>query len=172
FLAGVTTAPRLLLDDVPFHLYDRFGVEAPPHRWQFHFVEHHIAHAASAFLPSPFERAAILTLDGAGEKATTMMGVGRGLEMEKLQEVELPNSLGKLYEVVTWYLGFMNNSDEYKVMALASYGQPRFADAFRSLVRWSGDGRYEIDQDGLDELCGPRRRPRAPLEPRHFDLAA
>jgi carbamoyltransferase len=172
FMAGVTAAPRLLLEDVPWHLLPRFDIEAPPHRWKFHFVEHHIGHAASAFLPSPFESAAILTLDGAGEKVSTLLGVGRGSAMEKLHEVEMPHSLGKFYELVTWYLGFLNNSDEYKVMALASYGTPRYADSFRTLLRWSDDARYEIDLERIDALCGPPRARNAPFEERHFDIAS
>jgi carbamoyltransferase len=172
FLAGVTAAPRMLLDDVPWHLRARFAGDRSAHRWQFHCVEHHVAHAASAFLPSPFERAAVLTLDGRGEHTSTLLAVGHGGTLDKLQEVHSPHSLGVLYERVTEHLGFRRGSDEYKVMALASYGQPRHADAFRSLFRWCSDGRYELRPARLEDLCGPPRAPRAPLEPRHFDVAA
>jgi carbamoyltransferase len=173
-IGGIGLAPHLLLDEVPWHLSDRWRSEGgrSVHQWQFHFVEHHIAHAASAFLPSPFERAAILTLDGAGEEVTTLMGVGRGAEMEKLQEVKLPNSLGKFYEKVTTQLGFQSATDEYKVMALASYGEPRYADEFRSLLRWLDDGRYEILDTPLREFCGTQRIRNTPIEQRHFDIAA
>jgi carbamoyltransferase len=174
FMHGVLSAPRFLLQDVPYHLMPRFEIESPKHRWEFHFVEHHIAHAASAFLPSPFDRAAILCLDGAGEKVTTLMGAGRGTDIEKLQEVKMPHSLGKFYEMVTWYLGFLPSSDEYKVMALASYGKPRYADQFRTLVRFLGDGRFEIGPvyEVLEKVCAPRRERREPFETRHYDIAA
>ena len=172
FLAGVTAAPRMLLDDVPWHLRRRFGGDRSEHGWQFHWVEHHIAHAASAFLPSPFERAAVLTLDGRGERVSTLLGTGRGTTMEKLQEVELPHSLGILYELVTEHLGFLRSSDEYKVMALASYGRPRFAGRLRERLRWSDDGRYAIDCSDPEELFGPRREPGSPFDDHHFDVAA
>jgi carbamoyltransferase len=168
FLAGVTAAPRMLRDDVPWSLRTRFTGPTP----RFHFVEHHIAHAASAFLPSPFERAAILTLDGRGETISTLLAAGAGARMRKLQEVRLPNSLGLLYERVTEHLGYLRSSDEYKVMALASYGQPRFADALRPLVRTLGDGRYEIAPLDLAALFGPARAPGEPLDDRHADIAA
>ena len=97
FMAGVTAAPRMLLDDVPWHLRERFSGDRASHGWQFHFVEHHVAHAASAYFPSPYDSAAILTLDGRGECASTYMGVGRCTDLDKLLEVVLPNSLGQLY---------------------------------------------------------------------------
>jgi carbamoyltransferase len=177
FLAAVTSAPRTLLEsgEVPWHLWERWGFldqGRGAHQWRFHFVEHHMAHAASAFLPSPFESAAILTLDGAGEKVSTLLGVGRGNALEKLREVEMPHSLGKFYEHITTHLGFLSNSDEYKVMALASYGEPRYAEAFRSNFRWTGDEEFQYWWPWFEELCGPPRRPRAPMEERHFDIAA
>src|SRR5262249_43027896 len=109
----------------PDHLRARFqGVTFDgPFRW--HFEAHHLSHAASAFHASPFPLAAILTLDGRGEKATTGYAVGSGTEIEWLGQVHMPHSLGLLYERVTEYLGFLHSSDEYKVMALASYGEPR-----------------------------------------------
>jgi carbamoyltransferase len=172
FLAGITAAPRMLLDDVPFHLRERLSGSADGHRWRFHFVEHHVAHAASAYYPAPFERAAVLTLDGRGECVSTYLGVGDGLALEKLSEVALPHSLGLLYERVTSHLGFLNSSDEYKVMALASYGSPRYADRFRSLLRWHVDGGYEIAPFDLTELVGPARSPKAAFEAEHFDIAS
>jgi carbamoyltransferase len=172
FLAGITAAPRMLRDDVPFHLRERLNGPADRHRWRFHFVEHHVAHAASAYYPAPFERAAVLTLDGRGECVSTYLGVGDGLHLEKLSEVALPHSLGLLYEQVTSHLGFLNSSDEYKVMALASYGTPRYADRFRSLLRWRDDGGYEIAPHDLAELVGPARSPKGPFEAEHFDIAS
>ena len=172
FLAGITAAPRMLRDDVPFHLKARFNGDAAAHRWRFHFVEHHVAHAASAYYPSPFDRAAIMTLDGRGECVSTFLGLGGGTTMEKLNEVELPHSLGLLYEQVTTHLGFLNSSDEYKVMALASYGEPKYADRFRSLLRWREDGGYEIAPFDLTDLVGPARPPKAPIEAKHFDVAS
>jgi carbamoyltransferase len=172
FLAGVTAAPRMLRDDVPFHLRERLNGGASRHRWRFHFVEHHVAHAASAYFPSPYERAAVLTLDGRGECVSTFLGVGDGLQLEKLNEVALPHSLGLLYERVTSHLGFLNSSDEYKVMALASYGQPRYADRFRAQLRWRDDGGYEILPFDLADLVGPARSPKSPFEDHHFDVAS
>lgn len=172
FLAGVTAAPRMLRDDVPFHLRERLNGPAERHQWRFHFVEHHVAHAASAYFPSPFERAAVLTMDGRGECVSTYLGVGDGLHLEKLHEVALPHSLGLLYEQVTTHLGFLNSSDEYKVMALASYGTPHYAEALRAHLRWHDDGGYEILPMDLADLFGPARSPKAPMEPHHFDVAS
>ena len=92
------------------------------------FAEHHQSHAASAFLPSPFEEAAILTCDGVGEWATTTQGVGRGNSFELIKEIRFPHSLGLLYSAFTYYLGFKVNSAEYKVMGAAPYGEPKYVD--------------------------------------------
>jgi carbamoyltransferase len=113
-----------------------------------------------------------MTLDGRGELISTYLGVGHGDDLEKIQEVALPHSLGLLYERVTTHLGFLNSSDEYKVMALASYGTPRFADGLRGLIRWQGDGRYEIRSTPLEDVIGPARTPRSAFEAVHFDIAA
>ena len=172
FLAGITAAPRMLRDDVPFHLRERMNGAAEWHRWRFHFVEHHVAHAASAYYPAPFKRAAVLTLDGRGECVSTYLGVGDGFQLEKLAEVPLPHSLGLLYERVTSHLGFLNSSDEYKVMALASYGTPRYADRFRAHLRWRDDGGYEILPFDLTELIGAARSPKATFDAVHFDIAS
>ena len=91
------------------------------------FTEHHQSHAASAFYPSPFDEAAVLTMDGVGEWATTSVGVGRGNRLEMLKEIHFPHSLGLLYSAFTYYTGFKVNSGEYKVMGLAPYGEPRYA---------------------------------------------
>jgi carbamoyltransferase len=171
FLSSIVNAPRQLADGAPHHLRERFrGVRLDgPYRW--HFVAHHLAHAASAFHVSPFERAAVLTLDGRGEKATTGYAVGRGTDLEWLGQVHLPHSLGLLYEEVTDHLGFLPSSDEYKVMALASFGKPRYAAEFREIVRLGDDGQYTIGPTRLEERFGPPRRRGGPLDARHFDVA-
>src|ERR1043166_3516806 len=99
------------------------------------YAEHHESHAASAFFPSPFEEAAILTMDGVGEWATASVGAGRGSEIELLKELSWPDSLGLLYSAMTYYTGFKVNSGEYKVMGLAPYGQPKYVDLiYRELM--------------------------------------
>ena len=95
------------------------------------FSEHHLSHAASAFYPSPFERAAVLTMDGVGEWSTTSLAHGNGNKLEVLQEIHFPHSLGLLYSAFTYYTGFKVNSGEYKVMGLAPYGEPRYVDAIK-----------------------------------------
>ena len=92
------------------------------------FSEHHLSHAASAFYPSPFKRAAVLTLDGVGEWTTTSVALGRGRELEVIKELHFPHSLGLLYSAFTYYTGFKVNSGEYKVMGLAPYGKPKYVD--------------------------------------------
>jgi carbamoyltransferase len=169
FLSSVVNAPRHLSGGVPHHLEARFRGSSAA-RFQWHFVPHHLAHAASAYLPSPFGRAAILTLDGRGEVATTAFGIGDGADVEILSQVNMPHSLGILYEQVTDYLGFLHSGDEYKVMALASYGQPRHADDFREIVR-AGEGDYAVCAPKLEERFGPRRLRGSAFEPRHYDLA-
>ena len=142
FLAYVMNAPRQLAGGAPHHLTRRFRGARPdgPYRW--HFVEHHAAHEASAYLAAPFERMAVMTLDGRGERATTTFGLYRDGKYRRLKQVDYPHSLGLLYEDVTRHLGFLHSSDEYKVMALASYGEPRCLEAFRSLLRLDGEGGY------------------------------
>jgi len=151
------------------------------------FTEHHESHAASAFFPSPFEEAAILTLDGVGEWATTTQGFGRGNRITLTQELKFPHSLGLLYSAFTYYCGFRVNSGEYKLMGLAPYGNPTYADAIRKhLVDIKPDGSFRMDQSyfnycqGLTMTSarfhrlfgGPPRRPESQLEPRHMDIAA
>jgi carbamoyltransferase len=171
FLSSIVNAPRHLVGGVPHHLQERLRGARPdgPYRW--HFVAHHLAHAASAFLPSPFGRAAILTLDGRGERATTSYALGDGTRIEWLDQVQMPHSLGILYEQVTGYLGFLHSSDEYKVMALASSGRPRHVAAFREIVRLGAEGRYTIEPPRLEERFGPARRRGGPIESRHLDVA-
>jgi carbamoyltransferase len=173
FLAGIVRAPLFLLGDMPHHLgHLREGLSGPGDLPPFQYVEHHLAHAASAYYVSGFAEAAILTLDGRGELATTLHAVGRGPAIEKLSETCLPHSLGLLYEQVTSYLGFLHSSDEYKVMALASYGDDRYLDRFREMVRVVDEGRYTVTLPDLVSTFGPARRRGEPLEARHFAVAA
>ena len=171
FLSSIVNAPRQLADGAPHHLRARFrGARVDgPYRW--HYVAHHLAHAASAFHCSPFPRAAVMTLDGRGEKATTGYAVGKGTELEWLGQVHMPHSLGILYERVTEYLGFLHSSDEYKVMALASYGRPKHVAAFREIVQLGADGRYTIGPLRLEERFGPARERGGLLGQEHFDIA-
>jgi len=151
------------------------------------FSEHHLSHAASAFYPSPFQRAAVLTMDGVGEWATTSAGVGNGHELEIQKEINFPHSLGLLYAAFTYYTGFKVNSGEYKVMGLAPYGIPKYAQLiYDNLIDLKPDGSFRLNLDyfnyctGLtmtnerfDALFdGAPRMPAAPLEQRHMDLAA
>lgn len=159
-----------------------------PARERLLFGEHHLSHAASAFYPSPFERAAILTLDGVGEWATTSLALGRGDAVTILREIHFPHSIGLLYSAFTHYTGFRVNSGEYKVMGLAPYGEPKYAAAIlEHLVDLKPDGTFRLDlgyfdyctglamtNERFDRLFGgPARRPDAePLTQRHMDLAA
>ncbi|MFO0608337.1 MAG: carbamoyltransferase [Polyangiales bacterium] len=151
------------------------------------FAEHHMAHAASAFYPSPFERAAVLTLDGVGEWATTSLGVGRGASLELFAEIDYPHSLGLLYSAVTSFCGFKVNSGEYKLMGLAPYGEPRFYELLRDkLIDVRDDGSYRLDTsyfgylDGMTMtnerfaalFGGPAREAESRITRREMDLAA
>ncbi|MCY2925438.1 MAG: carbamoyltransferase [Planctomycetota bacterium] len=151
------------------------------------FAEHHESHAASAFFPSPFDRAAILTLDGVGEWATASLGVGEGNRIRVTHELHFPHSLGLLYSAFTYYGGFRVNSGEYKLMGLAPYGEPVYADAIRKhLIDLKDDGSFRMAMryfnycQGLTMTSGrfhrlfggPARKPESPLTQRHMDLAA
>ncbi|RMF45368.1 MAG: hypothetical protein D6753_00330 [Planctomycetota bacterium] len=151
------------------------------------FCEHHESHAASAFFPSPFESAAILTIDGVGEWATTTWGVGQGNRIELKQEMRFPHSLGLLYSAMTYFCGFRVNSGEYKLMGLAPFGRPIYADLIREkLIEVAPDGAFRLNMDyfsycrklrmtdrRLERLLGfPRRQPEAPIRPCDMDLAA
>jgi carbamoyltransferase len=171
FLAGATSAPRLLLDDVPWHLKPRFFSASKPQDWQFHFLSHHLTHAASAYYPAPFTEAAVLTIDGQGGDATTAMYHGKDGKLELLRTVNLPHSLGILYEQLTAYLGFKPSSDEFKVMALASHGTPRFLDVFLEHITLT-EGSFTIRPMNLRQLFGSARERTAALLPEHFDIAA
>lgn len=150
-----------------------------------HYLTHHLCHAAGTFYRSNFERAAILTVDGYGERASTTICRGEGQRIETLLEVEFPHSLGSFYAALTQFLGFKANSGEGKVMGLAAYGQPIYADALRPLIRLH-DGGFELDlsyfsfflprkrryTDKLVRLLGPERAPESALDRRHEDIAA
>jgi carbamoyltransferase len=151
------------------------------------FTEHHESHAASAFFPSPFDEAAILTLDGVGEWATASLGYGRGNRITLTDELRFPHSLGLLYSAFTYFCGFRVNSGEYKLMGLAPYGEPVYAELIREkLIDLKDDGSFRMDMSyfrycqGLvmtsgkfDRLFGgPPRRPEAPLAQREMDMAA
>jgi carbamoyltransferase len=151
------------------------------------FSEHHESHAASAFYPSPFEEAAVLTMDGVGEWATSSYGVGRGKDLELLAELHYPHSLGMLYSAFTYYTGFKVNSGEYKVMGLAPYGEPRYTDLiFDKLLELKEDGSFKLNMEYFNYLHGftmtngafdrlfegPPRKPESPVTQREMDLAA
>src|SRR5437762_13899926 len=119
------------------------------------FSEHHLSHAASAFFPSPFERAAVLTMDGVGEWTTTSVAVGAGNELKVHKEIQFPHSLGLLYSAFTYYTGFKVNSGEYKVMGLAPYGEPRYAQRiYAHLIDVKEDGSFRLDQSYFDYCTG------------------
>ena len=154
---------------------------------RFIFTEHHESHAASAFFPSPFEEAAILTLDGVGEWATASFGSGRGNRIELTHEMHFPHSLGLLYSAFTYYCGFTVNSGEYKLMGLAPFGEPRFVKLImENLLDLKADGSFRMDMryfnycagltmtsPGFDKLFGqPRRKPESEIGAFHMDVAA
>jgi len=155
-------------------------------RFQFHNLEHHLCHAASAFYCSPFEDAVILTLDGAGEDDSCGVFVGEGNRIRRIRKMRYPNSPGHFYCAITSWLGFEPNSDEYKVMGLASYGEPKLLDKVRQTVRVADDGEFRMDFRYYDyplgekvwfseefvRLFGPARRPDEEVTPYHMDVAA
>ncbi|NTV12066.1 MAG: carbamoyltransferase [Zoogloea sp.] len=174
FFAHIVNAPRQLSGGAPHHLRTRFEGE---HHYRWHFVEHHLAHEASAFLAAPFDSSAVITLDGRGERATATLGMWRDGRLTRFRQIDFPHSLGLLYEEVTRYLGFLHASDEYKVMGLASYGEPRHLDFFRDLVVWEGDAGgeevgFRISPPALEARFGPARQPGQPFSAQHFDIAA
>jgi carbamoyltransferase len=161
---------------------DALGIRAP-----VCYVDHHLSHAASAFYPSPFESAAILTIDGVGEHATLTIGHGRGRNIELLREIRYPHSLGLLYSAITQYCGFRVNSGEYKLMGLAPYGEPRFVDLIlEHLIDLKEDGSFALDLDYFAFMAGsamssekmnalfgaPPRQPESRIELLHMDIAA
>ncbi len=169
---------------LPEIIQNELGAEFKGTLW---FADHHQSHAASAFFPSPYEQAAILTLDAVGEWATTSVGLGRGSTVELVHEIRFPHSLGMLYSAFTYYTGFKVNSGEYKLMGLAPYGTPKYADVIREkLVRISDDGSLTLDMSyfnycqGLtmtserfhELFAGPPRKPESFITQKEMDLAA
>ena len=151
------------------------------------FSEHHLSHAASAYFPSPFESAAVLTLDGVGEWTTTSLAIGKRSNLKVIKEIHFPHSLGLLYSAFTYYTGFKVNSGEYKVMGLAPYGDPRYADLItEKLITIAEDGSFQLDMSYFDYATGltmtnkkfdalfggPPRKPETELTQREMDLAA
>ncbi|MDB4926652.1 carbamoyltransferase C-terminal domain-containing protein [Mucilaginibacter sp.] len=170
FITSIVNAPRQLVDGYPHHLQKRF-IGASVNDFEWHFVEHHIAHAASAFHCSPYSHAAVMTMDGRGEKATTSYFTGNDNNLTLIDQVYLPNSLGLLYEEVTTHLGFLHSSDEYKVMALASYGKPEFVNDFREMIRLNNNGHYTIANQNLEQRFGPKRLRHEEFTSHHFNIA-
>ena len=151
------------------------------------FSEHHISHAASAFFPSPFEDAAVLTMDGVGEWTTTSVAIGENNKLKVIKEIHFPHSIGLLYSAMTYYIGFRVNSGEYKVMGLAPYGDPIYAEIIKNkLIKIKEDGSFQLDMSYFDYCTGltmtnnkfhklfgaPPRKPESELTKREMDLAA
>jgi carbamoyltransferase len=170
-------------------LTEKLRAAAPEFDWDHRllFSEHHLSHAASAFFPSPFEDAVILTMDGVGEWATTSAGLGAGNQITMLKEIHFPHSLGLLYSAFTYFTGFRVNSGEYKVMGLAPYGEPRFSKTILDhLIDLKDDGSFRLNQEYFDYCTGlrmtndrfaqlfgvPARKPEELLDQVHMDLAA
>ncbi|MBN2476927.1 MAG: carbamoyltransferase [Pirellulales bacterium] len=194
YLAFAPSGFRSFLTAMPLWLHQKLHLPREIHRGLKHeyrrrcvFTEHHESHAASAFFPSPFQEAAILTLDGVGEWATATCGFGRDNRVTLTQELHFPHSLGLLYSAFTYFCGFRVNSGEYKLMGLAPYGEPRYVDAIRRhLLDLKADGSFRLDMSyfnycqGLRMTSrkferlfgGPPRRPESPLTQREMDLAA
>jgi len=151
------------------------------------FSEHHLSHAASAFFPSPFESAAVLTIDGVGEWTTASLAIGKGRELHIKKEIHFPHSLGLLYSAFTYYAGFKVNSGEYKVMGLAPYGKPKYADLIKEkIINIAEDGTFQLDMSYFNYATGltmtsnkfhnlfgsPPRKPETEITQREMDLAA
>ena len=170
-------------------LRKKFEDKAPDFDWnkKLLFAEHHQSHAASAFYPSPFEQAAILTMDGVGEWTTTSLGIGKGNSVEMTREIHFPHSIGLLYSAFTYYAGFRVNSGEYKVMGLAPYGEPKYAQTILdNVIDVKEDGSFRLDMSYFDYCTGlrmtnskfhdlfgaPPRDPESLLTQREMDLAA
>lgn len=207
FAARRMPSPRLLFDrarnrravgNLQRVFCEHMNVDAGGIRASFHNVEHHRAHLASAFFVSPFENAAILSIDGMGDFTSTMWAAGHGDTFDVLGAINFPHSIGIVYTALSQWLGFRNYGDEGKVMGLASYGEPRFVDKLRRIVRLQVDGTFEIDQgflryqaeggtmtwasgaprigrlysDKLESLIGESRTPGSKLTSYHHDIAA
>ena len=180
----LSCAPRGLKEKLWMrdHLYEKL----PGYEGKIIFPEHHESHAASAFFPSPFPEAAIMTVDGVGEWATTSLGVGRGADLDLLYEIDFPHSLGLLYSAFTYYTGFKVNSGEYKVMGLAPYGEPKYVQTILdNLIDLKDDGSFRLDMSYFDYahglrmtgekfhslFGGPPRQPETLLTQKEMDLA-
>ena len=186
FAAFGLAMPVWLKDKLHLRRTLRRGLGGPT-RARLIFTDHHESHAASAFFPSPFEQAAIVTLDGVGEWSTTTFGVGEGNRIRLIDHISFPHSLGLLYSAFTYYCGFKVNSGEYKLMGLAPYGRPIYQDLIlERLMDLKADGSFWLDMSYFN-YCqgltmtnhrfhslfgGPPRKPESPLEQRHMDLAA
>src|SRR5262245_30768648 len=178
---------------IPVWLHEKLWVpsiirkELKPYKGPIYFAEHHMSHAASCYLVSPFEEAAILTVDGVGEWATASFGIGKGTDIELFKEIRFPHSLGLLYSAFTYYLGFKVNSAEYKVMGLAPYGKPKHFDRIMNdMVHLNEDGSFKLNMKyfsydyGLTMtngafdafFGGPPRKPETWMTEREFDIAA
>jgi carbamoyltransferase len=192
----IATFPRSLgsfSKAMPLWIHEKLWVpslirkELRPYKGPILFAEHHMSHAASCFLVSPFEEAAILTVDGVGEWATASFGVGRGNDIKLFKEIRFPHSLGLLYSAFTYYLGFKVNSAEYKVMGLAPYGKPvHFERIMKEMVRLQDDGSFKLNMKyfsydygltmtnrAFDEFFGgPPRKAETWMAEREFDIAA
>src|SRR5690606_4350796 len=163
YLAYAPVGLRSFMTAIPVWLRDKLHIPrrlarelgARPKR-PFVFPEHHESHAASAFFPSPYEEAAVVTMDGVGEWATTSIGVGEGNKLRLTHEIRFPHSLGLLYTAFTYYCGFKVNSGEYKLMGLAPYGEPRFVDRVYKLIDLKEDGSYRLDMRYFDYCAGLR----------------
>ena len=194
YLAYAPVGFKLFLKGLPLWLQQKLHIRreldkglSDQYSGRYVFTEHHESHAASAFYPSPYEEAAILTLDGVGEWATGSIGIGRGSEIEILKELHFPHSLGLLYSSFTYFCGFRVNSGEYKLMGLAPYGVPRYRDIIlEKMIDLKDDGSFRMDMSyfafcrkevmtsrKFDRLFGgPPRRPESQLTQREMDLAA
>ncbi|MFN7975242.1 MAG: carbamoyltransferase C-terminal domain-containing protein [Acidobacteriota bacterium] len=198
FFRNLPKSLQLLKDRVSGGYVDMFRMKSvlerslelngDPRTFRFHFVEHHIAHSASVFYVSPFDEAAILSIDGVGEWATIVEAKGQGTSIKKLKEIGFPHSLGLLYQAVTVHLGFRGNYDETKVMGLASYGDPeRYRALFEDVLRLGPGGAVTVNRDYIAfdrqghhrmlsdrfvEAAGPPRAFADPIDKRHEDLAS
>ncbi|MHC4893917.1 MAG: carbamoyltransferase family protein [Planctomycetota bacterium] len=197
-MVAARIANRRKVVDVRSQLASALGVAEGDVRAEVHNVEHHRAHLASAFLVSPFQSAAVASIDGFGDFSSAVWGHGVGGDVVELGRVRFPHSLGLFYLALTQYLGFPKYGDEYKVMGLAAYGRPHYLDALRRVVKPRHDGGFELSldyfvhhkggapmtweggeptvgrvwSDALEHLLGPARLPNSPIEQRHKDLAA
>lgn len=181
---------RGFLDTLPFWLDNRLVMPLTFKRElcfdkNVLFIPHHLSHAASSFLVSPFEEAAIITADAVGEWATTSYGLGKGGKIKMLKEIHFPDSLGLFYTAITAYLGFKANEEEGTVMGLSAYGQPEYLDKFKEIINVNADGSFRMDQTffGFEragvmftnkfiKMFGKKRKPDEPLEDRHHNIAA